>query len=323
MDAAVSRLAVRYDWFARHEASGNSELYEELSLGVSQDEAVLRFLAQFSETKQQPNLLFAAFRSRFGNPSDYQSFREQLLSDPLAVSEVMQTRSTQTNEPGRCAVLLPLLLTLRQPIALIEVGASAGLCLLPDKYGYDYGRSQIVPDNIPDPPIFPCDVNAATPLPDRLPDIVWRAGLDLNPLDVWDPEEMAWLEMLVWPGQERRRERLRQAISVARAAPPRVHRGDLVKDLAPLLEEAPSGATKVVFHSAVLNYLPSQALRDGFADEVLKIADHWIANESPFVLPRFAPGILPSQQGQFLLSLDGKPLAWTSPHGARMDWLPQ
>lgn len=322
-DADTNVIASRYDWFARYEAHGHSPLYEALSLGVAGDEEVLRFLAELPKPKQQPNLLFAAFRSQFGNPSDYQSFREHLLSQPLSVAEVMLTRSTQTNEPGRCAVLLPLLLKLPQPIALIEVGASAGLCLLPDRYGYDYGRARIVPDSIPDPPIFPCEISPHAPLPTGLPDIVWRAGLDLNPLDVNDSEAMAWLEMLVWPGQEGRRDRLRKAIAVARADPPIIRRGDLTNDLAALLEEAPAEATKVVFHSAVLNYLPSQTLRDAFADQVMQLADHWIANESPLVLPRFAPAMSPAQQGQFLLSLNGEPVAWSSPHGAKMDWLSQ
>jgi hypothetical protein len=49
----------------------------------------------------------------------------------------MLAQSTQTNEPGRCAALLPMLARLPEPLALLEVGASAGLCLLPDFYTYD------------------------------------------------------------------------------------------------------------------------------------------------------------------------------------------
>ncbi len=76
----------------------------------------------------------------------------------------MTTRSTQTSEPGRCATLLLLLARLPQPLALLEVGASAGLCLLPDRYGYDYqvaGRHQR---------LIPSDASAETSISlSRLP----------------------------------------------------------------------------------------------------------------------------------------------------------
>ena len=54
----------------------------------------------------------------------------------------MLSRATQTNEAGRCATLLPSLAAISaaedKPLALIEVGASAGLALFPDRYGYEY-----------------------------------------------------------------------------------------------------------------------------------------------------------------------------------------
>src|SRR6266403_1714520 len=88
----------------------------------------------------------------------------------------MVERSTQTNEPARCATLLPLFMCLPQPLALIEVGASGGLCLLPDIYGYDFGKGVLEPTSVKhEPPIFACAVNEATPLPTKLPLIVWRA----------------------------------------------------------------------------------------------------------------------------------------------------
>ena len=68
------------------------------------------------------------------------------MQDKDALRAVMLERSTQTNEPGRCAALLPVLAGLPEPLALLEVGASAGLCLLPDFYGYDYGRTILAPD---------------------------------------------------------------------------------------------------------------------------------------------------------------------------------
>src|SRR6202041_2593254 len=99
-----------------------------------------------------------------------------------AVEAQMRTRATQTNEAGRCAILLPVLAALPQPLALLDVGTSAGLYLYPDKYSYRYGGHRIGAGG-------PLLDGAATgiPLPAGLPEVVWRAGLDLNPLDVTDP----------------------------------------------------------------------------------------------------------------------------------------
>ena len=182
----------------------------------------------------------------------------------------MQSRSTQTNEPARCATLLPVLAQLPQPLALIEVGASAGLCLLPDHYGYEYGLA-ILPAGTRSP-MFRCAASAAVPIPTALPRIDWRAGLDLNPLDIGDPSQVAWLETLVWPEQTERLANLRTALSIAAAAKPRVVTGDLAGDtLAQLAREAPRHATLVIFHSAVLAYVPDQAERQAFADRAMRL----------------------------------------------------
>ena len=88
--------------------------------------------------------------------------------------------------------------------------ASAGLCLLPDFSGHDYGRTILGPEAPrPTPPVFPCTVNAATPVPERPPRVVWRAGLDLNPVGLSVPGEVDWLEALIWPEQTDRLARLR------------------------------------------------------------------------------------------------------------------
>ena len=99
------------------------------------------------------------------------------------LSGEMLARRTQTNEPGRLATLLPAFAQLPEPLALVEVGASAGLCLFPDRYGYRY-ETEAGTVAIGAQPKFPCRVTGPAPLPTAPPRVAWRAGLDLHPLDV-------------------------------------------------------------------------------------------------------------------------------------------
>ena len=94
--------------------------------------------------------------------------------------------------------------------------------------------------------------------------MVWRAGIDLSPVDVTDDDAVRWLETMVWPEQEERRERLRAAVRIAREDPPYLVRGDLLDELPALVAQAPAQATLVVFHSAVIAYL-EPADRERFA----------------------------------------------------------
>jgi hypothetical protein len=313
--------AERYLAFARDEAAGRSPLYEEFALGVARDTDVLALLAALPTPKQQPNLLLAAVKHEFGVQPDWPTFRATVLKHWREISATMMARSTQTNEAARCATLLPALMQLPQPLALLEVGASAGLCLLPDRYAYDFNGHQLTPKDW-NGPRFACQTNDATPRPTRLPEIVWRAGLDLNPIDVRDADQCAWLEALIWSGQEQRLANLRAAIAVARRAPPRLVGGDLQHDLAKLAAEAPRDATLVVFHTAVLAYVRGQEQRDAFARTVREFGSVWISNEAPGVFPDTAAQVTREiPRGQFILAIDGRPMALTDPHGVALQWL--
>ncbi len=320
---SLDALRARYRDFAEHEAAGLSPLYVELARAVAESGTLLGFIASLPIPKQQPNLVFAAVRHLYGTPRDALRLTELVVAHEAAIRDLILQRSTQTNEPGRCASLLPALCLLPEPLALLEVGASAGLCLLPDCYGYDYGTVQLRPphQSVSSAPAFPCRVIAATPLPNRLPEVVWRAGLDLNPVDLHDPEQAAWLETLVWPGQEARAERLHDAMAVARTHPPTVLPGDLLTDLPALAAKAPEGATLVIFHSAVLAYLTAEECQR-FSAVVRELDAVWISNESPDVLPELAAKLKePPALDQFLLCMDGAPVAVTAPHGQSLHWL--
>lgn len=316
-------LAERYIRFADDEARGRSTLYEALARSVAGDTQILDFVSALPPNKQRPNLLFAAVRAVAGLAEDFGDFRHRLLENAPAVRSLMLSRSTQTNEPARCATLLPVLAQLPQPLALIEVGASAGLCLLPDFYGYDFGSGVLRPE-IGDGtfPVFACTPNSATPLPSRMPRIVWRAGLDLHPLDAADTEQSSWLEMLVWPEGTERLAGLRGSLRIAAVQKPRVVEGSLSGGtLTSLCREAPADATLVVFHSAVLAYVPDHAARRAFADEVTSLCPYWICNEAPRVMPDLSGGVTEPGGGRFLLSVNRNPVAWTDPHGAAITWI--
>ena len=288
--------AENYRRFAVYEAHTRSPLYEQLANGVADDAELLAFLADLPREKRQPNLLLAAVRYLAGVQPGYNAFRSVVLDRRADVSATMLARRTQTNEPARCATLLPVLASLRQPLALLEVGASAGLCLLPDRYGYDYGTCRI--DGQPGAPVLACQCLGPVPLPSRPVDVVWRAGIDINPLDVTDPDDVRWLSFLVWPGEGDRAERLAAAVELARRDPPRLVRGDLVERLAETAAGAPAEATLVVFHSAVLAYV-SPGQRAGFVRAVTALEAVWLSQEDPEVTSDLSgiPAIcaLPSQ----------------------------
>ena len=116
--------AENYRRFAAYEARGRSPLYEQLANGVADDPELLAFLADLPQEKRQPNLLLAAVRYLAGVQPGYEAFRAVVLDRRAEISATMLARRTQTNEPARCATLLPALASLRQPLALLEVGAA-------------------------------------------------------------------------------------------------------------------------------------------------------------------------------------------------------
>ncbi|GAA0469301.1 hypothetical protein Ade02nite_32210 [Paractinoplanes deccanensis] len=304
-----------YDDFATRQAHGVSPAYERLARAVARDETLLALLGTVPPPKRQPNLLFAVVRLLGGpvhSPSDFAAF---VHANWPAVAAHLTTRATQTNEANRCALLLPVLASLPQPLALLEVGCSAGLNLYPDRYSYAYGTHRVGSTG----PLLTCTATGA-PLPTALPTVAWRAGIDLNPLDITAPADLAWLDALIWPEHAHRRTRLREAAAIAAADPPHLVRGDLVDALPALAASAPRDATLVVFHTSVLYQVPDEHRRR-FTAQVGVLPGHWIAVEDPEVLTY--PDLPPPPADVMhknVLALDGKPLAWTRGHGEGLSW---
>lgn len=317
-----TRAAVveRYSRFAAEEADPVSPLFADWARGVAESPDLVARIAELPRIKQQANLVFASARWEGCPLEPFVVAGPWMLEHWQAIVGTILDRSTQTNEAARCATLLPELASIDGPIALLEVGMSAGFCLYPDRYSYTYTHGDEVhrldPDSGPSSVSIECTVSGSAPLPTRLPEIVWRAGIDLNPLEVGDPDQLRWLQTLVWPGQEGRTERIAAAADVVRSEPPVVVRGDLVDELPALAARAPAGATLVVMHSAVLIYLTPERRRE-FVDLVTSLPAVWLGNESDAALADLTEPLPPAvdARGHFVLRRDGRPVALTGHHG--------
>ena len=262
-----------------------SPLYERLSLAVSGSPEILAIAALRRAGQPAPNLFFAAVHALLmeetshplasfypdlapgaetsGDP--YPAFRRFCLERRERIAEIVSVRGVQTNVVRRSALLLPAFArALRgaggMPVFLVEVGASAGLNLFWDKYGYDYGGGHRWGD--PASPVqlaTACQGRFPPMLPDAPVNVAHRVGLDLEPVDLGNREAVAWLEALVWPERRDEAELLRRAMELARNDPPRMLRGDALELLPEVLDEAPPDCALCVFHSHTLNQFPPEA----------------------------------------------------------------
>lgn len=270
--------------------------------------------------KRQPNLLFASVRLLGGMGADYESFRSFVLDTQDEIVDLLVHRRTQTNEVARCAALLPVLARLEEPLALVEVGASAGLCLLPDRYRYRYGDRSVGDSSAT--VLLECQAIGPVPVPKHLPKVAWRRGIDVAPVDVTSDEDVRWLEACVWPDQTERLARLRAAVEVARLEPPIVERGDAVERTANIVSQAPAGTNIVVFHSALMPYLTDRARR-GFEELVSGLPVTWISNEGAGGVPTLTgPKIdAADERSAFVVAEGATVLALSDPHGTWLEWI--
>ncbi|WP_125131451.1 DUF2332 domain-containing protein [Microbacterium sp. 10M-3C3] len=319
MDADAVRE--RYARFARDEAPSRSPLYAEWAQGVADDPDVAGVLARIPETHRQPPLVFAVSRMLGAPERAYPLWAAWVRTNGAALVAESSRRSIQTNEPLRCAALLPALARIDGPIALLEVGASAGLCLYPDRYSYRYetsaGERRLDPHDGPSAVVLHSRLEGDPPL--RMPEIVWRAGIDLEPRDARDPGDRAWITGLVWPGESGRVERVSAALDIAAADPPVLVAGDGADALPALAARAPRGATLVVTTPGVLAHVPRA--RRAAVIAAARAAGTWITIDAPGLHDawRALPDPWP---GGFVLASDGVALAAVDPLGASVAWLP-
>lgn len=258
-------------------------LCAELCRTVAADPDLLELAACARPGQFEPLLLMvAAHHEILRDPAhELAEFYVSLIASPRPVEEVgpvfrdfcrgrgdalrhlVATRAVQTTEVRRCALLLPLLALASDragggPLALLDLGTGAGMTLLFDRYRYDYGGVRLGPAD--SPLVLRCEIRGGNP-PLRVPEIAWRAGLDLQPLDVTSAADRAWMLAHLWPNARfaERRARLEAALAVAVASPPPVRSADMVASLPAVLEEMPPEATACLVHCFSFYELPAEA----------------------------------------------------------------
>jgi len=259
--------------WGRH--AGGSPLYQHLAGVIASDVELMRILNDI-EHPPQPNVLLAGVQyllmknpdqelaSFYPNLTDRSApveeagnpFREFVLANEPELLEIGRTRYTQTNESRRCTALLPAIWETRvNEFHLVDIGTSAGLTLLIDRYHYRWDRLEWGPTS---PVTLDCRLRGRAPLPQPV-ELLSRTGLDLHPVDLAEPDARVWLEALVWPEQVDRRRRLQDAMNLQRDIEMELVAGNASESLGPTLAGLPGDAPIVVMHSFALNqFTPDQ-----------------------------------------------------------------
>ncbi|MGO3222121.1 DUF2332 family protein [Microbacterium gubbeenense] len=311
----IADVRDRYDRFAREEAPGRSALYAEWAAGVAGDERILEILAGLSSPHRQPPVVFAVTRM-LGAEGDYAAWASFVVENADRVVAECAARTTQTNEPLRAAPLLVALDRIRGPIALIEVGAAAGLCLFPDRYAYRFRTEDQVAELGEGSVVLDTELTGAR-VPRRMPDIVWRAGVDIEPRDARDPSDRAWISGLVWPGETDRALRVDAALDAVAADPPLIVRGDASEPgvLADLVAQVPDDTTAVIATMGVLPHLRRDA-RERLIETIRELPARWVTLDAPGLHDSWDPAVDADAWEGFVLALDGRPIAAADPLGS-------
>lgn len=326
--------------------TSDAPLYAAIADKVADDDEMLALAANVRDGQPPPNLLFAAVHylllqgvqhplanfypditTDAGAPAEaFPHFQDFCIQHRDTIMRQVQSRLVQTNVLERSALLLPAFAVAASifettAIATLEIGASAGLNLLWDRYRYDYGATAW---GDPSSPVsMSCDVRGDGALPDLPADLrsVWRLGVDLDPVNLRDDDALLWQRALIWPERVDRQRRLAAARNLMFAEPVIVHKGDATQLLPAILAEAPATAPLVVFASYTL-YQFSKDARTRVVDLVAGRA-----RMHPTILVTLGTNRMGQPHGTLELrrfdtsSPHTTDLAHVHPHGLWLKWL--
>lgn len=232
----------------------------------------------------------------------------------------------QTNEAGRSSNFIAAMLWLAEQglparFECLEIGSSAGINLMLDRYGYDLGGVTVGPDR---PVMHFAPAWHGAPPPDTVISIVAARGCDVAPVDLADPAQAMRLKAYIWPEHQLRFARMDAAIRSAGDRPPdltALTAGDFVT--AELARPPSPGVTRVLMHSIVWQYLPAAeqeriaaTMKAAGAAATPQAPLAWIAVEADRTVHRHALSVRYWPGGG-----EATRLAWSHPHGADIEWL--
>lgn len=274
------------DW-GRH--ARGSPLYSHLTETIATDDELLGLINRI-EHVPAPNVLFAAVHMLLlggeahpladfyaslvdepRHPGDAAGpFRDFALGHQEAIVEMGRTRYTQTNECRRCVALLAgVWATGVHSFHMVEIGASAGLNLIMDRYRYRWGDVTWGPES---PVQLTTTMRGGSVHPQDL-EILSRTGLDLAPIDASEEGDRSWLVALTWPEHRERRARLRHALEMAAQEDLRMVPGDATETLGDILADMPGDQPIVILNSlALMQFDRSQ--RDRLAGVLAEAGAH-------------------------------------------------
>ncbi len=334
-----------WKFFADDARRTGSELYARLAAGIGQDAALKALAARAKIGQPHANLILGAVHflilrgaqhplTRFyatageavpaAEDDPIPDFQDFVAKHHAEIEPLIIARVTNTNEVGRSALLHAGLRVLASkteaPLSLIEIGPSAGLNLIWDRYGVRYNRDGhvVAAVNANAPLVIDCELRGdAVPPVGPTPQIASRVGLELNPVDLANADDRDWLRALIWPDQVSRLARLDRAIELFRAEKPPILAGDALALLPDALARVSRDATPVVTHT-IATYQFSRDMKEAL-ESMLVIAGlrrpvwrlSFEYDDGPYILSaiRYADGVREETK-----------LASCHPHGTWIEW---
>ncbi|MGI2293266.1 DUF2332 domain-containing protein [Paenibacillus sp. GXUN7292] len=280
MEAAA--ISNRFITFAERECKGSSSLYEHLSRKIANDDELLQLASNFRDGQPVPNLFFGAvhylllkenkhelkeyYRSIVNKPkaagTAFPYFKDFCQTNKHEIIQLLKNKLVQTNEVRRCSYLYPAFCYIYEktnmPLALIEIGTSAGLQLLWDKYGYFYNSgNQIYGNNLAQLIIESKFDETGLPfLLKESPPVNTRIGLDLHVNDLNNADDYLWLKSLIWPEHTERFATFEKACHRLKQQSLKLIEGNGVKLLTEMASTIPRDSVLCVFHTHVANQMP-------------------------------------------------------------------